>query len=175
VTRAAEPHKARQRPGPGSRTAARLAAIQALYQMRLTGEAADTVIDDFLRHRLAYPGPDAEAASLDAADLAFFRDLVDGVARESVALADMLAAVLAEDWPVERLEAVLRIILSAGAFELGHRPDVPARVVVSQYVDLAHAFLDDRQTAMANGVLDRLARHLRPEAFAGEALPDLTD
>jgi hypothetical protein len=66
------------------------------------------------------------------------------------------------------------LILAAGAFELGHWPEVPARVVVSQYVDLAHAFLDDRQTALANGVLDTLARHLRPEEFAGEAVPDLT-
>ena len=65
--------------------------------------------------------------------------------------------------------------LHAGAFELGHWPEVPARVAVSQYVDLAHAFLDDKQTAMVNGVLDRLARHLRPEEFAGEALPDLAD
>jgi N utilization substance protein B len=175
VTAAADPHKARPRPGPGSRTAARLAAIQALYQMRLTGEAAAPVIDDFLRHRLTGPGSDAEALPLDAADQAFFRELVEGVARESAALADMLAAVLAEDWPVERLEVLLQLILCAGAFELGHRPDVPARVVVSQYVDIAHAFLDDRQTAMTNGVLDRLARHLRPEAFAGETLPDLAD
>lgn len=175
MTRAAEPRKQRAHPGPGSRTAARLAAIQALYQIRLTGDAADSVIDDFLQHRLTGQGSDAEAVPLDAADRDFFRDLVGGVARESGALADMLAAVLAEDWPVERLEALLQIILCAGAFELGHRPDVPARVVVSQYVDLAHAFLDDRQTAMANGVLDRLARHLRPEAFAGETLPDLAD
>ena len=161
------------KPGPGGRSAARLAAVQALYQMKMAGQDAETVIDDFLRHRLAESGQDGEDVDLQRADRDFFRDLVRGVARETESLDDMLTAVLAEDWPVERLEAILKLILRSGAFELGHWPQVPARVVVSQYVDLAHAFLDDRQTAMTNGVLDRLARHMRPEEFEGEALPDL--
>ena len=131
------------------------------------------MIDDFLRHRLTGSVQDMEDLDLERVDREFFQDLVRGVAGEAESLDDMLAAVLAEDWPVERLEAILRLILWAGAFELGHWPEVPARVVVSQYVDLAHAFLDDKQTAMTNGVLDRLARHMRPEEFAGEALPDL--
>lgn len=143
--------------------------------MKMTGEGAPSVIDDFLEHRLAGPDQDTEGLGLDRADRTFFRDLVLGVARESDSLDDMLTAVLAEAWPVERLESLLRLILCAGALELGHWPEVPARVVVSQYVDLAHAFLDDKQTGMANGVLDRLARHLRPEEFEGEALPDLAD
>jgi N utilization substance protein B len=161
------------KPGPSGRKAARLAAIQALYQMKMADQAADPVIEDFLRYRLAGGGQDSEEVDLERADRDFFRELVRGVAREAESLDDMLTAVLAEDWPVERLEAILRLILRAGAFELGHWPQVPARVVVSQYVDLAHAFLDDRQTAMTNGVLDRLARHMRPEEFEGEALPDL--
>ena len=161
------------RPGVAGRTAARLAAVQALYQLKMTGEGVEAVIDDFMTHRLAGPDRDPEVPELDKADRDFFRDLVEGVARQADTLDDMLTAVLAEDWPVERLESVLGLILRAGAFELGHRPEVPPRVVVSQYVDLAHAFLDDKQTAMVNGVLDRLARHLRPEEFAGEALPDL--
>lgn len=175
MTRSARSREERQRPGPSGRAAARLAAVQALYQMGMTGESAPVVIDDFLRHRLSGAGRDAEAIRLDAPDQEFFRELVAGVARESGPLEDMLTAVLAEDWPVERLESLLRLILCAGAFELGHRPEIPARVAVSQYVDLAHAFLDDRQTAMVNGVLDRLARYLRPEEFAGEAPPDLAD
>ena len=165
-----------ERPGPAApagRAAARLAAVQALYQMKMTGERVQAVVDEFMTHHLAGPDRDSEVPELGKADLDFFRDLVEGVASQAASLDDMLAAVLAEDWPVERLESVLGLILRAGAFELGHRPDVPPRVVVSQYVDLAHAFLDDKQTAMVNGVLDRLARHLRPEAFAGEALPDL--
>jgi transcription antitermination protein NusB len=164
-----------RRPGLAGRAAARLAAVQGLYQMKITGEDAPAVIDDFLTNRLAGPGQDPEGIQLDTVDWDFFRDLLKGVAREAGDLDDMLTAVLAEDWPVERLESILRLILCAGAFELGHWPEIPARVVVSQYVNLAHAFLDDRQTAMANGVLDRLARHLRPEEFAGEALPDLAD
>jgi transcription antitermination protein NusB len=161
------------RSGLGGRAAARLAAVQALYQMKMTGEGASSVIDDFMTHHLAGPDSDPEVPGLGKADRDFFRDLVEGVASEADSLDDMLTAVLAEDWPVERLESVLGLILRAGAYELGHRPEVPPRVVVSQYVDLAHAFLDDKQTAMVNGVLDRLARHLRPEEFAGEALPDL--
>lgn len=162
-----------ERPALAGRAAARLAAVQALYQMKMTGESAPSVIEDFLEHRLSGPDRDAAGVGLDRVDREFFGDLVRGVARESDDLDDMLTAVLAEDWSVERLERLLRLILSAGALELGHWPEVPARVVVSQYVDLAHAFLDDRQTAMVNGVLDSLARHLRPEEFAGEALPDL--
>ena len=162
-----------------SRIAARVAAVQALYQMRLSGQDAETVILDFLHHRLTEMAPAALDPDLDLdlneADRDFFGDLVRGVAGEAEDLDDMLTAVLSADWPVERLEAILRLILRAGAFELGHWPEVPARVAVSQYVDLAHAFLDDKQTAMVNGVLDRLARHLRPEEFAGEALPDLAD
>lgn len=173
MTRSAEPRKERGRPGPFGRAAARLAAVQALYQMKITGQGAPSVIDDFLRHRLAGSGQDPEAPKLTQADRDFFQDLVHEVARETESLDDMLTAVLAEDWPVERLESLLGLILRAGAFELGYRPDVPARVVISQYVDLAYAFLDDKQTAMVNGVLDRLARHLRPEEFAGEPLPDL--
>lgn len=163
------------RAGPSGRRAARLAAVQALYQMTMADQGAEPVIDDFLRHRLVADAHDPEDLGLDRADRDFFRDLVRGVAVETESLDDMLTAVLAENWSVERLEAILRLILRAGAFELGHWPQVPARVVVSQYVDLAHAFLDDRQTAMTNGVLDRLARHMRPEEFAGEALPDLAD
>lgn len=152
-----------------ARAAARLAAVQALYQMTVTGQGAAAVVEDFLSHRFLPPGPNAEAEAeqpaLAQADLAFFETLVRGAAAETSDLDDMLAAVLAEGWPVERLETLLRLILRAGAYELGHLPDVPARVVVSQYVDLAHAFLDDKQTAMANGVLDRLARGLRPDEF----------
>ena len=154
---------------PG-RTAARLAAVQALYQVGVTGQGVPDVIEDFLTHRFRGPEPneESEQPTLAQADLAFFEDLVRGVASEASDLDDMLTAVLAEGWPVERLESLLKLILRAGTFELGHRPDIPARVVVSQYVDLAHAFLDDKQTAMANGVLDRLARGLRPDEFDGD-------
>ncbi|MCH7796366.1 MAG: N utilization substance protein B, partial [Proteobacteria bacterium] len=91
---------------------------------------------------------------------------------ERDALDDMLAAVLDENWPVERLEILLRIVMRAGAFELSRRPEVPARVVVAEYVDLAGAFFGGKEPGLVNGVLDRLARALRPEAFeARDAAP----
>lgn len=166
--------------GPlAGRAAARLGAVQALYQMAVTGDAAETVVGDFLERRFRV-GSEPDEPEIERVDEAFFEALVHGVDQETEALDNMLAAVLVEGWPVERLEMLLKLILRAGAFELGHWPDVPARVVVSQYVDLAHAFLDDKQTAMANGVLDHLARSLRPEEFedgaeaadmAGQARP----
>jgi N utilization substance protein B len=151
------------------RTASRLGAVQALYQMALGGQGIETVIDEFLEDRLQAVGGEPEQPDIGQVDEAFFDALVRGVSGEAEPLDDMLSAVLVDGWPVERLELLLKLILRAGAFELGHWPEVPARVVVSQYVDLAHAFLDDKQTAMANGVLDQLARSLRPEEFDGGA------
>ena len=151
------------------RAAARFGAVQALYQMALAGHGSDAVIAEFLEHRLQAGGGEPEQPDIGKVDEAFFDALVRGVSGEAESLDDMLSAVLADGWPVERLELLLKLILRAGAFELGHWPEVPARVVVSQYVDLAHAFLDDKQTAMANGVLDQLARSLRLEEFDGGA------
>ncbi len=147
------------------RAAARFGAVQALYQMALGGHGSEAVIAEFLEHRLQAGGGEPEQPDIGQVDEAFFGALVRSVSGEADSLDDMLSAVLADGWPVERLELLLKLILRAGAFELGHWPEVPARVVVSQYVDLAHAFLDDKQTAMANGVLDQLARSLRPEEF----------
>jgi N utilization substance protein B len=87
------------------------------------------------------------------------------VAAERDALDDMLSAVLDEDWPVERLETLLRIVMRAGVYELSRRPEVPARVVITEYVDLAGAFFGGKEPGLVNGVLDRLARELHPEAF----------
>ncbi len=151
------------------RRAARLGAIQALYQIAVGGATAEVVRGEFLEQWL---DEDIEGLSLRAADRDLFDRLVMGVSEETENLDNMLTAVLAEDWPVERLEILLKMILRAGAFELGHWQDVPARVVISQYVDLAHAFYDGKQPSMANGVLDRLARLLRPEEFGGEGFGD---
>lgn len=163
----------------GGRAAARFAAVQALYQLAITETSPAAAVDEFLTHRLA-PTMAEEGAEpaegtqpdIAAMDREFFALLVGEVARHVEALDDMLSAVLAEGWPVERLETLLKLILRTGAYELAFLPEVPARVVISQYVDLAHAFLDDKQTDMVNGVLDRLAHSLRPEEFDGEALAD---
>jgi N utilization substance protein B len=151
--------------GDARRRAARLGAVQALYQITLSGAAPEEVCDEFLEQRL---DEEIEGLRLGAADRDLFSRLVMGVSGEIGDLDDMLTAVLAEDWPVERLETLLKVILRAGAYELGHWQDVPAQVVISQYVDLAHAFYDGKQPSLANGVLDRLARLLRPEEFGGE-------
>ncbi|MDH3595837.1 MAG: transcription antitermination factor NusB [Rhodospirillales bacterium] len=144
------------------RGAARLGAVQALYQIELSGGSPELILQEFLEHRLDEA---IDGLSLGRADRALLGDLVEGVAAESASLDDMLAAVLAEDWPVERLETLLRVILRAGAYELGYRPEIPARATITEYVNLAQAFFDGKEPGMANGVLDHLAHSLRPEEF----------
>lgn len=156
------PHGDRGANRGGKRSAARLGAVQALYQIEITGAATDRVVQEFLSHRL---DEEVEGLRLGAIDDALFTDLVGGVVGEAAQLDDMLSAVLAEGWPIERLEALLKLILRAGAYELAYRLDVPARSIIKEYVDLAHAFLSGKEPGMANGVLDRLARQLRPEEF----------
>ncbi len=143
-----------------SRSAARLAAVQALYQMAITGAGADAVVREFLRHRL---GAGAAKTAVGTADPVLFAELVRGVAAAGDELDDMIAAVLAEDRSVDRLETVLKVVLRAGAYELANRLDVPAPVTIKEYVDVANAFYDKKGTSLANAVLDRLARALRPE------------
>jgi transcription antitermination protein NusB len=145
------------------RSAARLAAVQALYQIEMTGATTEAVIDEFLDHRLK---EEVDGVRLESADRRMLRDLIAGVALEATTLDDMLSAVLEEGWPVERLETLLRLVLRAGAYELSERSDIPPRVVIAEYVDLADAFFGGKEPGMVNGVLDRLARSLRPEVFA---------
>ena len=142
--------------------------MQALYQIELSGAAPDVVLDEFLDHRLK---EEVDGVRLDGADRVMLRDLVAGIAKEANTLDDMLSAVLEDDWPVERLETLLRLVLRAGAYELSERRDVPPRVVIAEYVDLADAFFGGKEPGMVNGVLDRLARSLRPEAFVAGGAP----
>lgn len=148
--------------GGAKQSAARLAAVQALYQAELTGAPVEAVLAEFLAFRL---DEEVDGVSLAAADRGLLEFLVRGTGKESDELDDMLAAVLDDDWPVERLEILLRILLRVGALELSRRPEAPVRVVVSEYVDLAGAFFGGKEPGLVNGVLDRLARALRPEAF----------
>ena len=148
--------------GGAKQSAARLAAVQALYQAELTGAPVEEVLAEFLALRL---GEEIDGVSLAGADRGLLDLLVRGVGKERDELDDMLAAVLDENWPVERLETLLRILLRVGALELSRRPEAPVRVVVSEYVDLAGAFFGGKEPGLVNGVLDRLARALRPEAF----------
>jgi N utilization substance protein B len=132
--------------------------VQALYQIELSGAAPETVLQEFARERLE----ELEGERIVRADEAFFAELVRGAVRLRRELDDMVAGVLAESWSVERLETVLHIIMRAAAYELSVHLDIPPRVTISEYVDLADAFFGGKETGLVNGVLDRLARALRP-------------
>jgi N utilization substance protein B len=148
------------------RGAARLAAVQALYQMDIAGTGLNDILAEFERHWI---GREVEGAQYLPAEAAFFRDVVSGVVREQRSLDPLIDQALAAGWPLKRIETILRAVLRAGAYELVHRSDVPARVVVSEYVDVAHAFLDGDETGMVNAVLDLLARQLRAGEFVRTA------
>lgn len=144
------------------RGAARLAAVQALYQMDIAGAGLNDVFAEFESHWL---GSEVEGDKYLPAEAAFFRDVVSGVVREQAALDPLVDQVLSRDWPLKRIDAIIRAVLRAGAYELGRRKDVPARVVVTEYVDVANAFVDREETGMVNAVLDQIARKSRAEEF----------
>jgi len=145
------------------RGAARLAAVQALYQMDLAGTGVNEILAQFESHWI---GREVEGEQYLPAEAAFFRDIVSGVVREQRKLDPLIDAALARTWPLKRIETVLRAALRAGAYELEHRRDVPARAVVAEYADVAAAFVGREETGMINAVLDQLARQLRAAEFA---------
>ena len=144
------------------RGAARLAAVQALYQMEIAGTGLNEILAQFESHWL---GREVEGAQYLPAEAAFFRDIVCGVVREQRSLDPLIDEALSKGWPLKRIEAILRAVLRAGAYELAHRRDVPARVVASEYADVAAAFVEREETGMVNAVLDQIARNLRAEEF----------
>lgn len=148
------------------RGAARLAAVQALYQMDIAATGLNEILAEFESHWI---GREVEGEQYLPAEAAFFRDVVGGVVREQRKLDPLIDEALAKSWPLKRIEAILRAVLRAGAYELDHRRDVPARVVISEYVDIAHAFVEREETGMVNAVLDHIARKLRSAEF--EAVP----
>jgi transcription antitermination protein NusB len=156
--KAAGPRKANRR------GAARLAAVQALYQMDMAGAGLNEILAQFESHWL---GREVEGEQYLPAEAAFFRDIVSGVVATQRALDPRIDEALAATWPLKRIEAILRSVLRAGAWELETRTDIPARVIVSEYVDVAHAFVDKNETGMVNAVLDQLARKLRGGEFGG--------
>lgn len=142
----------------GPRRRARLATVQALYQMELTAVPVADVIGEFVAHRFPTAG--------ERTDDTFFDALVRGVVEHQVAVDRTLAKILMAGWELERLDSTLRALLRAAAFELLYRPDVPARVVLNEYVEIASSFFSGQETSFANGVLDRIARDARPEELA---------
>ncbi len=149
------------------RSAARLAAVQALYQMEMSGASPDAALQEQARRA---SDPESDDATPAEPDRRFLGEIVQGFDERREDVDRMVSAALSESWPLERLEAVLRAILRAGTWELLSRPDIDAAVVISEYVRIAEAFFDGGEPKLVNGVLDRLAATLRD---TGEtALPD---
>jgi transcription antitermination protein NusB len=146
------------------RSVSRLAAVQALYQIDLSGAPPAAVVAEFQKHRL---GREQDGENYGEADTALFADIVNGVIARQADIDSALSGALTADWPLDRLETVLRAVLRAGAYELLARTDVPARVVISEYLDIAHAFFSGKEPGLVNGVLDRVAHVLRPGDLEG--------
>lgn len=147
------------------RSAARLAAAQALYQMEVAEKGLADILAEFESHWI---GQEVEGEQYNPAELAFFRDVVSGVLRDQVAIDRGVDAALAAGWPLKRVDALMRAILRAAYYELRSRADVPARVAIMEYVDVAGAFYGRDESGMINAVLDALARQTRPDEFNAE-------
>src|SRR5437764_3840258 len=142
-----------------SRSAARLAAVQALYQQEMEGTPLSRLLKEFHDHRL---GATIEDNRYHDAERDFFDDIVTGVDARRAEIDQLISDRLAEGWTLERLDRPMRAILRAGAYELVARADVPVGSVISEYVDVAHAFFDKRESGFVNGLLDSIAKDARP-------------
>lgn len=145
------------------RSAARLAAVQALYEMELSGKSVTDAIAEFEAH---WMGREVDEVAFRPAEEEFFRALVKGVVDEQRLIDPKVDEALSKGWPLRRIETVLRAILRAGTFELLRRKDVPAKVVISEYVDLTRDFYEGEEAGMVNAVLDSLGRDLRGDELA---------
>ena len=148
---------------PSRRQAARLAAVQALYQWQEGQDEPAAIVEQFLNVRTGEAG---EGGMRRDADKPLFRDVVQGTASHKDELEKIVSAVLAQDWTWARVDRLVRAILLAGAYELIHRRDVPPRVAINEYVEIAHAFYDQGEPTFVNSVLDRLARQERAADLA---------
>jgi N utilization substance protein B len=144
--------------GRQQRSVARLAAVQALYQMEVSGAGVEAVVREFADHRF---GADLEGADLAEADESFFAELMRGVVADQAAVDGAIARRLAVGWRLERIDATLRAILRAGAYELIHRADVPTEVAIDEYVEIAKSFFEGPEPGFVNAALDGIARDRR--------------
>ena len=157
IARDTEGGAQRDRRGKASRarSAARLSAVQALYQMDIAHTPVDRIVTEFETHRF---GEDVGEGPMVEADPAHFRAIVRGVVEHQSEIDRLVDGVLAERWPLTRIDSTLRAIFRAATFELLHRSDVPVKVVMSEYLDIAHAFFSGEEPGFVNGVLDAVAR-----------------
>lgn len=152
----------KRRPKPIARAAARLGAVQALYQMDIGGTDVGETLAQFSSRVM---GDDFDGGQCGEADYKHLKEVVDGVVREQKSIDPTVDGILDKTWPIHRLDSTVRAILRAGAYELMFMERVPARVAVSEYVDVASAFFGKEEPNFVNGVLDRLARARRPDEF----------
>jgi N utilization substance protein B len=157
---APEPRQQMAQSGRRARTVARLTAVQALYQMEISGVGVEAVVREFSDHRFD-ADLDDEGETLGEADEEFFGELVRGVVEHQREIDPAIVKRLAAGWRLERLDATVRAILRSGAFELAHRRDVPKEVVIDEYVELAKAFFDAAEAKFVNAALDGIARDVR--------------
>ena len=148
------------------RAAARLAAVQALYQMDVAGTGINEILAEFESHWI---GREVEGDQYQPADLTLFRDIMGGVLADQRTLDLMIDEILQKGWPLARIESVLRAILRAGSYELKGRRDIPARVVITEYTDIGGAFFERDEVGMVNAVLDGLAHKLRADEFQAKS------
>ena len=150
-------------PRSQARSTARLAAVQALYQMQMEGTALTKLLDEFHQHRLGREIDDEDhgEATYAEAEVEFFDDLVRGVDARRGEIDDLLSARLTDGWTLARLDKTMLQVLRAGAYELIARADVPAKAAINEYVDVAKAFFDDREAKFVNGILDAAAKQVR--------------
>ena len=157
------------------RTAARLAAVQGLYQMDIAGTDLNGVIAELSARPTVRDDAESDAEQLTkGADPAFMAELLRGVVRCQREIDPLVDQQLATGWRLARVDSILRAILRAGVFELMERTDIPMRVVINEYVEIAHAFFADDEPKVVNGVLDKLARRLRSAEFKGRAAGSAT-
>ena len=145
-----------------NRAASRLAATQALYQMDVAAKGINEILAEF---ETFWIGKEIEGEQYKPAEVEFFRDILNGVLDAQLAIDRLIDTTLAAGWPLARVEDVMRAILRAATYELRKRKDIPARVVITEYVDVAAAFLAREETGMINAVLDKIARELRADEF----------
>ena len=159
----------KQRPGV-QRSAARLASVQALYQMDIASTDINDIVQEFTQYRFAYDSNEGEEETVKP-DAMFFTELLRGVVRKQREIDPVVDEQLALGWRLVRIDSILRAILRAALFELMERPDVPVKVVINEYIDVAHAFFDKDEPRVVNGILQNLAERYRAGEIKKVAAP----